>query len=207
MQNLYRHFDKDCNLLYVGASLNVVSRLIGHKQQSHWFEQIVRIEIEKFSTRKDSFIAERKAIKDEKPLHNISRPMTDAEIEIESNHSFDDSSGHKVISHKLFGEDITQHIGTRFLSATDLIRAGNRARAANMLPSFDMSNWFKQKTNQSFLSSLEDKFGIVKISGRGRGNHTWVHPFIFMDMARAFGSKLKIEFHIWLEIVISEIKS
>jgi len=74
MQNLYRHFDKDNNLLYVGVSLNALNRLAQHKQHAHWFNQINRVEIESFETRKEALEAEREAIYSEKPKHNLMRP-------------------------------------------------------------------------------------------------------------------------------------
>jgi hypothetical protein len=69
---LYRHFDKDNRLLYVGISYSALSRLMeGHRSQSHWFDDIVRVEIERYPTRKDAEKAELEAIGREKPLHNL----------------------------------------------------------------------------------------------------------------------------------------
>jgi hypothetical protein len=67
---LYRHFNKDGTLLYVGISLSVIERLRQHRQDSHWYEDIARIEITWFSTRSEALSAERKAIESEGPLHN-----------------------------------------------------------------------------------------------------------------------------------------
>jgi predicted GIY-YIG superfamily endonuclease len=68
---LYRHFDSDGRLLYVGISLNVVARLSEHCKTSHWFGSITRIDVERFRSRQAALAAERKAIRTEKPLHNI----------------------------------------------------------------------------------------------------------------------------------------
>jgi excinuclease UvrABC nuclease subunit len=68
---LYRHFDKNGDLLYVGISLNVFMRLYQHKDSSHWFSEISTVTIEYFETRQDALIAEELAIKKEKPMHNI----------------------------------------------------------------------------------------------------------------------------------------
>ncbi|TAL00365.1 MAG: GIY-YIG nuclease family protein [Rhodospirillaceae bacterium] len=74
---LYRHFDKDGALLYVGIAINPMMRYINdHRRFAHWFKDITRIEIEHFPTRKDAFAAERQAIAAEKPLHNVRRPST-----------------------------------------------------------------------------------------------------------------------------------
>lgn len=71
MTHLYRHFDKDGDLLYVGISLSTVHRLGQHQENSHWFESITRVEIERFPTREAALQAEAMAIKHEKPLHNV----------------------------------------------------------------------------------------------------------------------------------------
>jgi hypothetical protein len=67
---LYRHFDKSGTLLYVGVSLTALIRLQGHKR-SAWFDDIVRVEIERFPTREAALNAEMGAIKSEGPKHNI----------------------------------------------------------------------------------------------------------------------------------------
>ena len=69
--DLYRHFDADGMLLYVGISLSAVSRLSAHKVGSEWFSKIARIEIETFETRESARDAERDAIATEKPRYNI----------------------------------------------------------------------------------------------------------------------------------------
>ena len=70
-QHLYRHFDECGNLLYVGISLSTIQRLSQHKSQSHWFDNIQKITIEKFPSREDALQAERTAIQEEEPLHNL----------------------------------------------------------------------------------------------------------------------------------------
>jgi hypothetical protein len=68
--DLYRHFDKKGRLLYVGQSLNAVSRLQQHRGNSGWYNEIAYIKIEKFETYHDALDAERKAIERERPLYN-----------------------------------------------------------------------------------------------------------------------------------------
>jgi len=68
--DLYRHFDSNGNLLYVGISLSTLNRLGQHRDNSHWFNTISSVTIEKYNTRKEALIAEKKAITKEKPLHN-----------------------------------------------------------------------------------------------------------------------------------------
>lgn len=89
MADLYRHFDKDGRLLYVGISLSAVHRLIQHKSTSHWFDEISKITIEKVDKFKIREV-EKKAIEKEKPLYNILFQSGD------------------LIRNKITGETITQ---------------------------------------------------------------------------------------------------
>lgn len=69
--HLYRHFDKDGNLLYVGVSISAITRLEAHKQKAHWFWSISRVEFQTFKTRQESLAAEKAAIQTERPFFNI----------------------------------------------------------------------------------------------------------------------------------------
>ena len=69
--SLYRHFAADGTLLYVGISLSWPARTKAHAHNSRWFERVARVEIEHFATREAALIAEREAIKREKPRFNI----------------------------------------------------------------------------------------------------------------------------------------
>ena len=103
-----------------------------------------------------------------------------------------------IMQRELFGMTIAQKSKSEFFSATDLVRAGNKWRMSNGLSAFDLTAYFRQKGTQEFITELEQKFGKVKISGNGRGNHSWVHPFLFIDIALAISPKLKIETYEWL---------
>ena len=69
---LYRHWNVDDELLYVGISLKPFQRLDQHESCSHWYGDISRVTIEYFDTRAQAEDAEREAIHCERPLHNIS---------------------------------------------------------------------------------------------------------------------------------------
>ena len=68
---LYRHFDSAGTLLYVGISLDALRRLCEHRQTASWYERIARVEVQQLPTMAAARRAERWAICDEKPLHNI----------------------------------------------------------------------------------------------------------------------------------------
>lgn len=67
---LYRHWDKHLNLLYIGESLGVLRRTHDHLKNSSWFETVAFISLEWFATKKAAKVAEAKAIRIEKPIHN-----------------------------------------------------------------------------------------------------------------------------------------
>ena len=68
---LYRHFDEKGRLLYVGISLNAISRAKQHGKDKPWWLEVRSIQIELFPTREEAAQAEVEAIRKEKPLYNI----------------------------------------------------------------------------------------------------------------------------------------
>lgn len=84
---LYRHFDKEGRLLYVGISQSAIVRLAQHKQTASWFDEVTTVTIENFETRELALAAEEQAIKAERPLYNLQHSQDtwaadlDAEIE------------------------------------------------------------------------------------------------------------------------------
>lgn len=77
MNQLYRHFDDKGKLLYVGISLSALARLCQHRVHSEWYARIRNVTIQNFDTREQALEAERLAIQNEKPLHNIIWANTD----------------------------------------------------------------------------------------------------------------------------------
>ena len=75
--SLYRHWDADGDLLYVGISLSAVGRLAQHSKASHWANNIASVTIETFGSRKEAETAERRAISGENPRHNIIHASND----------------------------------------------------------------------------------------------------------------------------------
>lgn len=68
---LYRHFDSQDCLLYVGTSTSICTRLSQHKVHSGWYDSIVKITIENFESKRDMLDAEKIAIQNENPKYNI----------------------------------------------------------------------------------------------------------------------------------------
>jgi excinuclease UvrABC nuclease subunit len=68
---LYRHFDAEGHLLYVGVSLSAVARLNQHMDVSHWSDTISEVRVETLPDRNAALAAETVAIQSENPKHNI----------------------------------------------------------------------------------------------------------------------------------------
>lgn len=71
---LYRHFDSQDRLLYVGISLDTIRRTQQHRLGARWFERIARIDIEWYPSRPAALTAEAIAIARESPECNLARP-------------------------------------------------------------------------------------------------------------------------------------
>lgn len=68
---LYRHFNNNGALLYVGISNATVVRLGQHKLTAKWFKLVDYITIQRFKTREDAKAAESRAIAVENPVFNL----------------------------------------------------------------------------------------------------------------------------------------
>ncbi|WP_157253142.1 GIY-YIG nuclease family protein [Nonomuraea typhae] len=77
---LYRFFNADGGLLYIGISVNPPQRFRRHKGDQPWWCEVTQITIERFGSRPDVLAAEKQAIESEHPLynliHNSGEPLT-----------------------------------------------------------------------------------------------------------------------------------
>jgi hypothetical protein len=67
---LYRYFDDKDRLLYVGITDSLSSREHGHIRSSLWMQLVASSTVERHAVREDALVAERTAIKTERPLFN-----------------------------------------------------------------------------------------------------------------------------------------
>lgn len=72
---LYRHFDAQDRLLYVGISLNQQLRLEQHMRGSKWAADIVKVLVELYPNRAEAKQAETAAIQTENPVWNIAETL------------------------------------------------------------------------------------------------------------------------------------
>lgn len=71
LHQLYRYYDKDDVLLYVGISNSIPNRQSGHKNRSSWFSDVTSSIVENHVSRRILLAAERLAISWENPKYNI----------------------------------------------------------------------------------------------------------------------------------------
>lgn len=77
MTTLYRNYDKNGLLLYVGIAEDESRRRKEHKSTSTWFKHTASITVEEHESRGAARLAEKEAIDRENPLHNkAGRPST-----------------------------------------------------------------------------------------------------------------------------------
>jgi len=70
LTTLYRYYDDQDRLLYVGITDNLFTRTASHIEASSWMDFAARSTIERYPTRKEAERVEREAIKAEEPLFN-----------------------------------------------------------------------------------------------------------------------------------------
>lgn len=70
-QTLYRFFNANGDLLYIGVTANAHRRITDHRDEKEWWTEIQTITLEHFPDRDSVLKAERAAIKAELPLYNV----------------------------------------------------------------------------------------------------------------------------------------
>lgn len=68
--SVYRAFDADENLLYIGHSTRVLGRLAEHAATKGWWRRVTHVTVEHFESRLDASTAEAAAIASERPEMN-----------------------------------------------------------------------------------------------------------------------------------------
>ena len=69
-QTLYRFFDKENNLLYIGISINAYNRYKGHLATKTWMDGVANITLQGYNSRAEVEAAEIEAIRSENPKYN-----------------------------------------------------------------------------------------------------------------------------------------
>ena len=69
-QILYRFFDSEENLVYVGITNDWKHRFHDHERQARWWSEVAKVTFERYEDRESVSAAEIKAIKTEQPKYN-----------------------------------------------------------------------------------------------------------------------------------------
>ena len=102
-----------------------------------------------------------------------------------------------ILKRELLGSTVSQKSKTGYFSATDLFRIGNKWRASQGLNLKVIDEYNSLKSTKEFEEQLSKKY-VTRVFKRGRGQHLWVHPLLFIDMALWLNPKLKLEVYEWL---------
>ena len=97
----------------------------------------------------------------------------------------------------LFGFNIRQKSKCEFYCLNDLIDIANKYRINNGKKIISAAQYFNTENSKEFIETLENKYGTVKISSKGRNATTWVHPLLFMDIALWISPDLKVRVYEW----------
>jgi predicted GIY-YIG superfamily endonuclease len=71
MTTLYRLYDHDARLLYIGIAEKWATRMGQHAADKTWWPDVANVRFEQLPDRTEALTAEREAISTERPLHNI----------------------------------------------------------------------------------------------------------------------------------------
>lgn len=106
---LYRLYTESEELLYVGIAGNVGRRLDQHSDVKTWWTKVAMIKVEHFQTRHLAEIAEKNAIRGEKPRYNVQ-------------HSILERSRGTQITSRSITWDLYQHEGGNALTKDALFK-------------------------------------------------------------------------------------
>lgn len=69
--DVYRMFDADGRLLYVGMTTCWENRVAGHRNRTPWYAEVADVQFVTYPTRSAALTAERAAIASESPAYNV----------------------------------------------------------------------------------------------------------------------------------------
>jgi hypothetical protein len=111
-----------------------------------------------------------------------------------------------ILYRPILGGEVRQKHKTQALSATDLVKIGNKIRISRGEEPFDLSYYLSLKGTKEFMGEIESKYGWAKYASRGKNATTWVHPILFIDVALAISPALKLELYEWIMDTLCEFR-
>lgn len=123
---LYRFFGSDGDLLYVGITKRLEKRLQEHAVSSSWWSKATAHSIEWYASRTAAGRAERTAIRDEKPTHNIMHTPRNR-VPLGERIGRETVSGERGDSLLL---ELKEHFQGRFFTAADALKISQQCESA-----------------------------------------------------------------------------
>lgn len=104
------------------------------------------------------------------------------------------------IDREFLGEIVKQRTKDKYFCLNDLVKIGNKQRMiVENLPPKDISQYFVSDLYKEFAKEIELEIGKKPyIAERGRYGKSWVHPYLFIDIALWFSPKIKLNVYKWL---------
>jgi len=133
LNQLYRYYDKDGNLLYVGISKNALYRAIQHSNLSHWYPAAVTIKIENFETQDELIVAEKLAIINENPIHNKKIPSNSEKQRLFIANPENCEKTMKLSSGFMTVRELAEYLGV----SESWVHNHSKKRGCNMIPSIN----------------------------------------------------------------------
>jgi len=108
----------------------------------------------------------------------------------------------RVMCRSFMGLDVRQYHISQLISANDLHKLGNQQRRIEDRPDKSLAIYFGLNNTKELIKELciidGLKLSEVKSVKKGRSGGTWVHPYLFIDMAMWYSPKLKIQVLKWV---------
>ena len=103
------------------------------------------------------------------------------------------------LDREFLGYIVRQRTKDSFFCLKDLEKVGNEQRLKEGLKPVSVHLYFQIDSHKEFLAQVEAEIGgKAYISGRGRNSQSWVHPYIFIDIALWYSPKIKLNVYKWL---------
>lgn len=170
---LYRFFDSEETLLYVGLTVNPGRRMERHRNTKDWWSTVAHVAMEQHPSIEALRAAERAAIETERPLHNVrmnggSMPPADHVEQIDGFvgrwfHSWElDDKGHKTP--KWQGQ-ITEAVGDGYFIQCYSWWYGSPTHGEEYVPLSEMRDWTFYRSSEQMQIAL----GCREDFGEGNG--------------------------------------
>ena len=156
--HVYRYYNSNNELLYVGVTYDLQKRIRGHKSTQPWFDEIDRQEYETFSNRDDAIFEEARLIQVLNPLHNKQRPILVRDNQFSS----------EVIRKQELVKMAVEHFG----SQKGLIDAMNSIERfdGRVTHATDVTRWLHEDRIVSGFDAV-----WIQIATRGAVRYEWFH--------------------------------